>query len=1145
MHKVNRVISLIIIVMFFFTNSTYGVSMSTDDTLRQTSVGVSEHRGDEIADALSQDPGKTASSGISMRRDPGVTLSIVASGLISDIHGILDLMHNGYGERFKSVYDSVITRYPILNKASIIIQLVDNNPNLMGVKEGVISIDIDLFKSYGVEFEFEGLLEMELEEHMHHLVLMARKNNQGKTVSIAEWALEEVGTDHTKIRKFLAYSPRQKAEVLKVLMGDNDIDSGHFYETLVSSMSKEQLRDVISILQADPVMQHEVLREHLHGLQEIYKIADDKSLSSYDIFKLAITYARKDNIYHPSVHTLLLHMQDEEIILTLLNYKPELYMNMVEYMLQNHLFTGDALKSAVDASIQLVQDKVIQRALLFALPQEVISDHTAEVIRELKPSVAEREAALKTHVAEMEEVFNKCRTGETPSWGTIVITSTRDMTPMYEAYMKSMKGVLYPNGMRVEVLDESHLHIDFKCGNGGATATVFKYLKDTYGMQVFNEPVLIVHAGGFGQRFPESIAEGTKALTAVPRLLPNDQVSTNLAEAIRNTYTISAKIREVEGGVYITNCDGFLVYGADSINLRNDGVNIFTAPTNISRAIEQLGTAHDIDGVVDRFFEKKSIGINASGFSDYQEYIDTGYLPANTANYFFPIATIYPTIMIWDVLSQYRREIDTAGEMLTPLATGLTVELYEKAMGKGDFSREAFRLARRLGKAYNVYIGRDGMYDDTGDTLIYRDSVPSLLGRVFNWQRVLNVETTDDSSVAGVALDTKLTGASRIAKGAMVVGAKLHNSVVEEGSILYDGIGATIEGLMIGKGQSLFRVGIKGNGKWVPVWRLAHESPKNHTAWGMSIVEMCKKAGTYAELEEIALGAEKYPEQVTLWDAPLWPILSDTDSVQEALGWMSTGEEPSELYKNSDKRSMNWVRARYDYDRKIKSISTKTSSAGSAKVSSILDIDNIGSLTPEALARAVSFATGDLKDIYQHSKLITGIVSITDGVGTIGIDLNSQPENQRAEIAKLYDKDSPARKELERLTGCMIRLTTQLDPNEIKGRFILISDTRLPRYANAQYISPKNNIPKAANSYMPLVETIAIAKVLLSSDDVAYVVETLNRNDFYRSIFGQPLTKDLVERFLKTDIFELPIPRFDYNKVEMLQRQALAALISA
>ena len=87
---------------------------------------------------------------------------------------------------------------------------------------------------------------------------------------------------------------------------------------------------------------------------------------------------------------------------------------------------------------------------------------------------------------------------------------------------------------------------------------------------------------------------------------------------------------------------------------------------------------------------------------------------------------------------------------------------------------------------------------------------------------------------------------------------------------------------------------------------------------------------------------------------------------------------------------------------------------------------------------------------------------------------------------------------------------------------------------------------KKGGFYLPLAPLVGVAKLLVSSEDQGQIIKALNENGLYQSLFGHPVGKQIIRQFLKTGTFELPAAkRVNYEQLEMLQRQGLAALIAA
>ncbi|NQT90345.1 MAG: hypothetical protein HQ558_03730 [Candidatus Omnitrophica bacterium] len=178
---------------------------------------------------------------------------------------------------------------------------------------------------------------------------------------------------------------------------------------------------------------------------------------------------------------------------------------------------------------------------------------------------------------------------------------------------------------------------------------------------------------------------------------------------------------------------------------------------------------------------------------------------------------------------------------------------------------------------------------------------------------------------------------------------------------------------------------------------------------------------------------------------------------------------------------------------------------------------------------------------------IVGEALKVDTTGTIGINDASIPLNQNAVVRSLYDKDSEALKELERLLNCKIRLLSQLRPDQVEGQLILISHQELPAYAdlNPRYIDMVSVAPGITADYIPVTPLVCMARVLISGVDAQEIERILNTDSFYERVFGTPLTQAAIKEFVSTGSFKLPLPTYNYKGAERKQRLSLAAAIAA
>jgi hypothetical protein len=224
---------------------------------------------------------------------------------------------------------------------------------------------------------------------------------------------------------------------------------------------------------------------------------------------------------------------------------------------------------------------------------------------------------------------------------------------------------------------------------------------------------------------------------------------------------------------------------------------------------------------------------------------------------------------------------------------------------------------------------------------------------------------------------------------------------------------------------------------------------------------------------------------------------------------------------------------------------TKSASAGT-----ILDINDISSLTMENVDRAIASAVSpaDAK-ILSDVKLAAEVVKF--GVdGTIVFDDEGVSEAQRATLRSLLDINSPYLYELEQRIGATVRLKSQLSQSDIKDpqKLIFISKEKLAGYRDAKYLLFQARVD-LADGYLPVMPMIAMAKGLLNLTDKSQAELISAVRNLSRSLrYGINLTEDIIDNYINNGVFLLELPkveRYDYDKLENLQRQALLTLISA
>ncbi|NQT89722.1 MAG: hypothetical protein HQ558_00515 [Candidatus Omnitrophica bacterium] len=165
--------------------------------------------------------------------------------------------------------------------------------------------------------------------------------------------------------------------------------------------------------------------------------------------------------------------------------------------------------------------------------------------------------------------------------------------------------------------------------------------------------------------------------------------------------------------------------------------------------------------------------------------------------------------------------------------------------------------------------------------------------------------------------------------------------------------------------------------------------------------------------------------------------------------------------------------------------------------------------------------------------------------GTIAIN----DASLSAEVRALYSEGSEAVKQLEIVLGANVRLLSQLSETEKTGDLVIISDEEVSGYDRDAERLGYLMVPDMGAKNLLIAPLVCTARVLLSNIisnvDEKLILEALNSGNFYQELFGSPATEEVVARFVETGLFELPIPRYDYEATEQAERLSLAAAIAA
>ena len=210
-------------------------------------------------------------------------------------------------------------------------------------------------------------------------------------------------------------------------------------------------------------------------------------------------------------------------------------------------------------------------------------------------------------------------------------------------------------------------------------------------------------------------------------------------------------------------------------------------------------------------------------------------------------------------------------------------------------------------------------------------------------------------------------------------------------------------------------------------------------------------------------------------------------------------------------------------------------------------VEAIKEMLPATMANQIRSKTSSAGIFKEKEVFLKGIVQLNAGNLVAINPLDYAEGTQRDEVLQAYDKDSTELQDLENKLGCTIRLVSQITSDDIRGKEVVSisdADISLPHSELATRIK-RIGLEAENRLHHPLAFVICLATQLFGDKTLGELEQALNRSRLFVGIFGQPATRDMIQNFLATGFFKLPVPRFDYEKVEDLQRQAMLAAIAA
>ncbi|XP_017573276.2 fucose-1-phosphate guanylyltransferase [Pygocentrus nattereri] len=289
-----------------------------------------------------------------------------------------------------------------------------------------------------------------------------------------------------------------------------------------------------------------------------------------------------------------------------------------------------------------------------------------------------RSARLLKATQEKLDRFDRIRGKEVKPeefWDLVVITAVdEDQRSAYEVQIREKcDRKELPIGISYHVFADPP---GYKIGNGGSTLHSLQLLSDEYGEKLSRFRIILIHAGGFSQRLPNSSALG-KIFTALPFGEPLYQML-ELKLAMYVDFPSHMK-----PGVLVTCADDIELYSAsDRIVFDKPGFTALAHPSPLS-----IGTTHGVfvlepaeDSHIQdveyrtcfQFLHKPSIermrksGVVCKKAGEEFVYTDS--------TYYVDYGSALTLLSLFRDIRPLRCEIDAYGDFLQGLGPGATVE---------------------------------------------------------------------------------------------------------------------------------------------------------------------------------------------------------------------------------------------------------------------------------------------------------------------------------------------------------------------------------------------------------------------------------------------------------------------------------------
>ena len=470
------------------------------------------------------------------------------------------------------------------------------------------------------------------------------------------------------------------------------------------------------------------------------------------------------------------------------------------------------------------------------------------------------------------ETYEKgLRNGSCILWDYVILTASNEAQA--ESYRTQIE---YRN--RAGYLPESTKYVVLsdpdgkRVGSGGATLNVLRYLAEDGCGSFSGKRILVIHSGGDSKRIPQYSICG-KIFSPVPRELPDGRNSTLFDEFMVSMAGVAGRLKE---GMLVLSGDVLLLFNPLQIDFTFSGA----AALSIKEPV-RLGTRHGVflnDGAdyVGRFLHKQPEEVLA----EYGAVNDRGCVDLDTGAVALDVKlmeALYGLISTdgrtdMEKFTRFVNEkacISFYGDFLYPLAKEADREAYMKEAGDGPVCEELLCCRRAIWDAISGFSMR--LLSLTPAEFIHFGTTKELL----------------ELMTKGVEEYAFLGWKKLVGTGVVQGGLAVYNSIIGQGIFadekVYIENSVLKSGMRIGRGSVISNIQYGGEEKQV--------IPADVVLTGARLLDGRFTVRIYGvednpkdRIGETMSGniLALLGEDITLWDAPVYPICAERDEAVTA-----------------------------------------------------------------------------------------------------------------------------------------------------------------------------------------------------------------------------------------------------------------------